>query len=95
VSLRGRRPGGALRSGLLAALALLVGACGTAATSTKTTVTLVPGTGGIVTVGLDAAPNGCNPNAGGVRTWATETVLAPVLPSAFVVNEKGLTVLNQ
>jgi peptide/nickel transport system substrate-binding protein len=52
-------------------------------------MTLVPVTGGSITVGIDVAPTGCNPNTPSGDTWADRFVLAPVLPSAFVVNPQG------
>jgi peptide/nickel transport system substrate-binding protein len=45
----------------------------------------VPGTGGTVTVGIDQAPTGCAPDSSSGDDWAERFVLAPVLPSAFVV----------
>jgi peptide/nickel transport system substrate-binding protein len=77
-------------------LTLLLGALGTpSASATTTTVTLVPGKGGRVAVGLDQAPTTCNPNASPTTNWATQAVLGAVLPSAFIVNEKGMPELNQ
>ena len=43
------------------------------------------GVGGTLTVGIDQAPTGCNPNTASGDTWADRLVLAPVLPSAFEV----------
>jgi peptide/nickel transport system substrate-binding protein len=45
-------------------------------------------------VGIDQAPTTCNPNAGGGDRQASQLVLAPVLPSAFTVNAKGIAEVN-
>ncbi len=74
---------------------MVLTACDAASTATTTTVTLVPVTGGRTTVGIDQAPTGCNPNTTTGNTWATRLVLAPVLPSAFVVDDNGNSVGNQ
>jgi peptide/nickel transport system substrate-binding protein len=74
---------------------LLLTACDSAGTASTTTVTLVPVTGGRTTVGIDQAPTGCNPNTTVGNTWATRLVLAPVLPSPFVVDDNGNSVGNQ
>ena len=83
-------------SGVLGAA--LWGAPGTSAatrTSTSTTVApWVPGTGGTVTVGIDQAPTGCNPNTAAGDTWADRLLLEPVLPSAFTVNSSDQPVYN-
>ncbi len=60
----------------------------TSASATSTTVPWVVGTGGTLTVGIDEAPTGCNPDVASGDTWADRLVLAPVLPSAFQVNAK-------
>ena len=60
-----------------------------AATPTTTTTTSnpwVPGAGGTITLGIDQAPTGCNPNTASGDTWAVRLLLEPVLPSAFNVN---------
>jgi peptide/nickel transport system substrate-binding protein len=62
---------------------------GSAAGSTTTSNPWVPGTGGTITVGIDQAPTGCNPNTGSGDTWANRLVLEPVLPSAFNVDANG------
>ncbi|MGC8471835.1 MAG: ABC transporter family substrate-binding protein [Acidimicrobiales bacterium] len=64
-----------------------------AATST-TLAPWVPGTGGTVTVGIDQAPTGCNPNTASGDTWADRLLLEPVLPSAFTVNSSDQAVYN-
>jgi peptide/nickel transport system substrate-binding protein len=78
----------------LAAVAVVAAACGTGGTST-TQLTLVPVTGGSLTVGIDQAPSGCNPNATAGANWASRLVLQAVLPSAFSVNAKGESTGNQ
>lgn len=77
----------------LIGVALLAAACGsgTSATATGLVPTTVPanpwvaGTGGTLTVGIDQAPTGCNPNSATGDTWADQLILEPVLPSAFVI----------
>ncbi len=77
------------------ALALLAAGCGSAGVdASSTTSSVVPATGGTVTVGVDQAPTGCNPNTEAGRTEANLLALAPVLPSAFTVNDNGASVLN-
>ena len=61
-------------------------AASAASASTTTTNPWVPGTGGTLTVGIDQAPTGCNPNTASGDTWADRLILEPVLPSAFTVN---------
>jgi peptide/nickel transport system substrate-binding protein len=97
VKARGPRPGCRLWSVLapVVVLGVVVGACGNAGATSPSTDKLVAGVGGTVSVGLDTPPTGCNPNAMATNVLATETVLAPVLPSAFVVDEKGVSELNQ
>jgi len=51
--------------------------------------------GGTVTVGIDQAATGCNPNTPQGDTWANQLVLAPVLPSAFVVQSNGQPTVDQ
>lgn len=46
----------------------------------------VAGLGGTLTLGIDQAPTGCNPNSLSGDTVADRLVLAPVLPSAFVTS---------
>lgn len=88
-------------AGLLVALvaSVLLAGCTAAspakADSTTSSSTLVTTQGGTVTVGIDQAPTGCNPNAVGQDTWANQLVLAPVLPSAFVVQPNGHSTLDQ
>jgi peptide/nickel transport system substrate-binding protein len=98
VSQRGRRPHywqRALAVPALAGLALTAACGGPVGGSSATTVTLVPQPGGQTTVGIDQAPSGCNPNTTNGDTWADHLVLAPVLPSAFVVDADGNSVGNQ
>ncbi|MGH8988944.1 MAG: hypothetical protein ACRDXC_10190, partial [Acidimicrobiales bacterium] len=47
-----------------------------------------------MTVGIDQAPTGCNPDTGSGDTWADRLLLEPVLPSAFTVNSNGQAVYN-
>jgi peptide/nickel transport system substrate-binding protein len=65
------------------------GSAAGSAGSTTTSNPWVPGTGGTITVGIDQAPTGCNPNTGSGDTWANRLVLEPVLPSAFNVDANG------
>lgn len=65
-----------------------------APTTTTTTSPWVPGVNGTVTVGIDRAPSGCNPNSATGATWADRLVLEPVLPSAFQVNESDQAVYD-
>jgi peptide/nickel transport system substrate-binding protein len=105
----GTRPGFGHRAArVAAALGALAGAValgtglwaspGTAAaprTSTSTTAApWVPGTGGTVTVGIDQAPVGCNPNTASGDTWADRLLLEPVLPSTFTVNSSDQPIYN-
>lgn len=99
----GHRPGHAWRAGrVLAACgiaAVLAGAAtaawtgpATAATTGSTTTTTnpwVPGLNGTMTVGIDEAPTGCNPDTAAGDTWADRLLLEPVLPSAFLVGTDG------
>lgn len=67
-----------------------VGAAGTTTTSTTNPADpWVTGLGGTVTVGIDQAPTGCNPDSATGSTWADHLVLEPVLPSAFIVGPGG------
>lgn len=49
----------------------------------------VPAQGGTVTVGIDQAPTGCNPNTASGNTDADHLILSLVLPSAYAVDENG------
>jgi peptide/nickel transport system substrate-binding protein len=75
---------------VLLAVAALATACGpgkTAGTAASTPQSpWVAGVGGSITVGIDQAPTGCNPNSATGDTWADQLVLEPVLPSSFVVS---------
>lgn len=75
------RPPGAAR-----AIAAASATTTTTAGTTTTTNPWVPGINGTMTVGIDQAPTGCNPNTASGDTWADRLVLAPVLPSAFQIN---------
>lgn len=91
----GHRPGRTWRSGrllgavLAGVIATSVSAPAGAATTTTTTNPWVPGLNGTMTVGIDQAPTGCNPNTASGDTWASRLLLEPVLPSAFLVNTNG------
>lgn len=65
-----------------------------AASTTSTSNPWVPGVGGTLTLGIDEAPTGCNPNTVAGDTWADRLVLEPVLPSAFVVNDDDQAVYD-
>ncbi len=84
---RGAQPRLAAPLFAVACLALLAAGCG--GTSAATTVTLVPVNGGSITVGIDQAPTGCNPNTVAGATWANQLILESVLPSTFVVSDNG------
>ncbi|MGH9089914.1 MAG: ABC transporter family substrate-binding protein [Acidimicrobiales bacterium] len=78
------------------ALAAGVAGCdgGTASAGSATTTSnpadpWVAGLGGTLSVGIDRAPTGCNPNSATGDTWANRLVLEPVLPSAFFVGPGG------
>lgn len=93
----GRGPGRWHRAPWLPLLSLVVlaPACGSAvATQTPATVPWVTGLGGSLTVGIDRAPSGCNPNSVAGNTWANHFVLAPVLPSAFVTSPGGQSIYD-
>ena len=47
-----------------------------------------------MTVGIDQAPTGCNPDTASGDTWADRLLLESVLPSAFTVNSDGQAVYN-
>jgi len=85
------------RAAPIALLCLALGASGCAASvdqATPTTLPWVTGLGGSLTVGIDQAPTGCNPNSATGDTWANDFVLAPVLPSAFVVSPSGAAIYD-
>lgn len=104
----GHRPGRAWRAGRVlaasgiaaATLAGVVGGWGasvSAATTSSTTTTSnpwVPGENGTMTVGIDEAPTGCNPNTAGGDTWADRLLLEPVLPSSFLVDTNDQSVYD-
>jgi peptide/nickel transport system substrate-binding protein len=106
VTAPGRRPGLAWRAGrtfaaagavLVAALSGAVasgGAPAGAASTTTTTNPWVPGKNGTLTVGIDQAPTGCNPNTASGDRWADRLILEPVLPSSFVVNQNDQPVYD-
>jgi len=74
---------------------VLGAACGGAsATEPPATVPWVTGLGGSLTVGIDRAPSGCNPNSVAGNTWADHFVLEPVLPSAFVTSPGGQSIYD-
>ncbi len=90
---RGRRPARPwLLVAALAAGSTVLAACGTDVSTTS--VTLVPVGGGTITVGIDQAPTGCNPDTPAGATWANEFVLEPVLPGAFVTSPGGQAIGN-
>ena len=77
------------------ALATLAASCGGSdATPVPSTVPWVTGLGGSITVGIDRAPTGCNPNSARGDTWANHFVLEPVLPSAFVTSPGGQSIYD-
>jgi peptide/nickel transport system substrate-binding protein len=78
---------------LVGLVATLAGCGGTS--DSAPAVTAVPALGGTVTVGIDQAPTGCNPNTASGDTVANRLVLSLVLPSAFVVNEQGQAEADQ
>jgi peptide/nickel transport system substrate-binding protein len=104
----GEGPGRARRAACVAAIACLAlggGILGGAlsgapdhpvasAATTTTTNPWVPGTGGTLTVGIDQAPTGCNPDTAAGDTWADRLLLEPVLPSAFNVDANGQAVYD-
>ena len=95
---RGRRPSGWRRvvpGCVLVTVAGMLAACGSGATAaTPPPVTYVPAVGGSVSIGIDEAPTGCNPNTATGNTLADHLVLSAVLPSAFVVNNLGSSEYN-
>ena len=94
---RGRRPRrwrGLIRLlAALAALAVVVSACGSPGGG-STTVTYVGVPGGSISFGMTGSPSGCNPNTPSGDTPATQTVLAGVLPSPYVVQANGTLTEN-
>jgi peptide/nickel transport system substrate-binding protein len=60
----------------------------------STTVTYVGVTGGSISFGMTGSPTGCNPNTPSGDTAATQTVLAGVLPSPYVVQANGSLMEN-
>jgi peptide/nickel transport system substrate-binding protein len=82
---RGRRPRRwRWLVGTGALLALLASACGNNGGGGGTTVTYIGVAGGTISFGTTETPTGCNPNTPAGDTPGTQTVLAGVLPSAFV-----------
>lgn len=65
-----------------------------AAATSPTTTPWVPGVNGTLRIGIDRAPNGCNPDSASGDTWADRLVLGPVLPSAFAVNGNGKVIYD-
>lgn len=84
----------ALLAGLALALCLPTALAGASSTTTSSVPTVIR-QGGSVTVGIDQAPTGCNPNTPTGNTWADRLVLGAVLPSAFVVEPNGQSTLDQ
>ena len=80
--------------GTSALLALLAAACSNNGAGGGTTVTYVGVAGGTISFGTTLSPTGCNPNTPGGDTPGTQTVLAGVLPSPFVVNASGASTAN-
>ena len=75
---------------VLATLAGLLAACGSNPPPARPPpVTYVPAVGGSVSIGIDQAPTGCNPNTATGDTPADHLVLSAVLPSAFAVDNLG------
>ncbi len=74
---------------VLLAVSWALAACGSGGPPSSTPVTYLPGTGGLITVGIDQAPTGCNPNTATGSTYADRLVLSAVLPSAFSVDGSG------
>lgn len=73
---------------VLSAVASVLSGCG-GSRPKPPPATAVPAIGGTVTVGIDQAPTGCNPNTASGNTAADRLVLSLVLPSAFIVDEQG------
>ena len=74
-------------------LAVLASGCG-GGTKGGTTVTYIGVAGGAISFGTTESPTGCNPHTPSGATPGTETALAGVLPSPFVVNEAGAPAPN-
>jgi peptide/nickel transport system substrate-binding protein len=81
-------------SALLALSAVTASACSNNAAGGGTTVTYVGVAGGTISFGTTESPTGCNPNTPSGDTPGTQTVLAGVLPSPFVVNAAGSPTAN-
>jgi len=80
---------------LLGAVAVTAAACGSNASAQgQPTTTSVTAQGGTLTVGVDQAATGCNPNTAAGATAANQLALAPVLPSAFTISNTGQSVIN-
>jgi len=75
-------------------LAVLASACGSSSGGSGTTVTYVGVAGRAISFGMTESPTGCNPNTAAGDTPGTQTVLAGVLPSPFVVNAAGASSPN-
>jgi peptide/nickel transport system substrate-binding protein len=71
------------------ALSAVLGGCSGGNKPRPSTLIPVPADGGTVTVGIDQAPTGCNPNTATGDTEANHLVLSLVLPSAYAVDENG------
>jgi peptide/nickel transport system substrate-binding protein len=80
--------------GTVAVLAVLASACGNGGGGGGTTVTYVGVAGGAISFGMTEAPTGCNPNTPSGDASGTQTVLAGVLPSPFVVGADGTPTPN-
>lgn len=98
MSPRGRRPSGWRRvvpGCVLVTVAGMLVACGSDATAAvPPPVTYVAAAGGSVSIGIDQAPSGCNPNTATGNTLADHLVLSAVLPSAFTVDSLGNSEYN-
>lgn len=94
------RPPAWRRLALLPVVSLALVLAGAATSGASTTSTSSPadpwvaGMGGTLTLGIDQAPNGCNPNTATGDTAADQLVLTPVLPSAFVTSAVGASVYD-
>ncbi len=73
---------------MVAVLAVLASACG-GSSGGGTTVTYVGVAGGAISFGMTESPEGCNPNTPAGDNPGTQTVLAGVLPSPYVVGADG------
>jgi peptide/nickel transport system substrate-binding protein len=80
--------------GTIAVLAVLASACGNGGAGGGTTVTYVGVAGGAISFGTTEAPTGCNPNTLSGDTSGTQTMLAGVLPSPFVIGADGTPTPN-